>query len=481
MKPLETGLPPGSAAARGNALPRWPWALLAALLAAKLAVLAGDATLRLFMGDSGSYLHAAITGWTPPDRSFTYGWVVRATALWLASPLALLAAQALAGIGTCLLLAHMLRRRFEARPWLVAVAALLLALEPAQLLYERMVMAESAGTLALVACVALLATYASGARLRWMAAASVAGIVAVSLRFSLLPVVLGLMATVPVVAVLCSRGRWPQPVRLLLHLGFAVLATLATHGAYMQHYGTRLGSEPTYLPARGQMRIGLVAPLVRPAHFEGTGVPASVLSEVKLALDDPTQREGHVWSADGLYGVLSRHAADPQAVARKITSRALRDQPFQLLVLGTGNALDYLDHDARTYRINDDLGRRPPDDGLLAALREHMGYDATGVAGSDSLATRWFSAGAPWLIACYYLLAPLALVMLALCWRGQARAAAGVLCLASLGLVAGQLLFSHVPSLRYLHPMPWFALANLAVIAEMLLRRRADQGPGVAR
>ena len=481
MKALQTGLPPGPATPWRS--PSRPWArgLVAGLLAVKLALIAADPTLRLFMGDSGSYLHTAITGWTPLDRSFTYGWLVRSTALWLASPLALVVAQTVAGIGTCLLLAQVLNQRFKARPWLVAAAALLLALEPAQLLYERMVMAESAGTLALVAFVALLAVYASGARLRWMAAASVAGIVAVSLRFSLLPVVLGLTATVPVVAVLCSRGRTLQAVRMALHLGFAALATLATHGAYMDYYGTRVGSEPTYLPARGQMRIGLVAPLVRPAHLEGTGVAASVLSEVTLALDDPTQREGHVWAPGGLYDVLSRHAADPQDVARKITARALRDQPGQLLVMGVGNALDYLDHGARTYRVNDDLGRRPPDPGLLIALREHLGYDAAGVAGSHSLATRWFTAGAPWLVACYFLLAPLSLAMLVLAWRTQARAAAGVLCLASLGLVASQLLFTHVPSLRYLHPLPWFALANLAVVAEMMLRRRAAQGPGVAR
>lgn len=56
-----------------------------------------------------------------------------------------------------------------------------------------------------------------------------------------------------------------------------------------------------------------------------------------------------------------------------------------------------------------------------------------------------------------------------------------VLCLASLGLVASHLLFAHIPSLRYLHPMPWFVLANLALVLAALARRRGAQGPGTAR
>ena len=74
-----------------------------------------------------------------------------------------------------------------------------------------------------------------------------------------------------------------------------------------------------------------------------------------------------------------------------------------------------------------------------------------------------------------------ALLALAVNWRSPARPVALVLCLASLGLVASHALFAHIPSLRYLHPLPWFVLANLAVLAEAWLRRRAAQGPRIAR
>lgn len=472
------------AAARPDTPPRLPWRLwtgvLVAVLAIKLAGVWGDPALRLFMGDSASYLHSALTGWVPPDRSFTYGWLVRHSALALRSPLALVLLQTGLGVAGCLLLMVVLHRRLGVSAAISAVAAIGLALDPSQLFYERLMMAESAGSLALMLHVVLLVTYATTGRLRWMAAAAVAGIAAVSLRFSLLPVVFGLAATVPVVASLCGPRRLAPTWALLMHLGFAALATGAVHHAYMRYYGEQFDGVPTYLQARGMMRLGLVAPLVRPEHFEGTGVPGSVLAEVKLDLADPRTREAQVWTPDGLFAALSRHSSDPEKVARKITGRALRSDPSALLGMGLGNLRDYFDQDMLEHRISDDLARRAPDDGVTSALREHLDYDYAGVAAADTWMTTWFRAGVPWMLFCLFALAPLALASLALSWRTPRRAAALVLCLASLGLFASLLLFSHIPSLRYLHPLPFFVLANLAVIADGW-RRRRDQGPGVAR
>jgi hypothetical protein len=455
-------------------------ALLAALVAIKLAGLWADPVLRVFMGDSASYLHGALTGWRPPDRSFTYGLLVGATAVAAGSSWVLLGLQALFGVATAAALAGLLAGGAGVRPALAAAAALALAMEPAQMFYERMLMAESAGTLAFVLQVCALSAYAHRGQLRWMALAAVAGIAAVSLRLSLLPVVLGLAATVPVVAALWQAPRGARAKALAWHLGFALLATAALHAAYQSSYRRDYG-ESSYLPANGMMRIGLVAPLVRAEHFEGTGVDgARVLAELGQPLADTGRREAQVWAPDGLYQTLARHTDQPEAVARTITSRALRDDPLGLLALGIGNVGGYFDPGVLPHRVEDDLGRRPPDQGMLAVLQERLGYDARGVAASSSLATRWFARGAPWLVACFLLLAPLALLALALHWRTPARAVVAVLCLASLGLVAGHLLFAHIASLRYLHPMPWFVLANLALLGEAWLRRRA-QGPRTDR
>lgn len=481
MTPPATGLPPAPEARLLTPPARVLLAALAALLAIKLAGLLGDPTLRLFMGDSASYLRSALTGSMPPDRSFTYGILVRVSAVTFGSPLALVLLQTLFGIACSMLLTGLLHRGLGVRFGLAAAAGLLLALDPGQLLYERMMMAESAGTLALAAHVVLLAIYVRTGSWRWMVRAAVLGIAAVSLRFSLLPVVLGLALTVPLVAALHAPRQRPLPVALARQLTIALLATGVLHLVYMQSYRLMPGGEAGYMPASGMMRIGLVAPMIRAEHFKGTGVPGSVLRDVMLDLDDPRQREAHVWVPGGLYQTIVRRTDQPERVARTITSRALRDDPSRLLTLGLGNFADYFDADLREARIADDLGRRPPDAVALQALRETLHYDAEGIAASDSFATRWFHAGAPWLIGCLVALAPLALLALALNWRSRFRPAVLVLCLASLGLVASHLLFAHIPSLRYLHPMPWFVLANLALLAEALSRRRGTQGPGTAR
>ena len=48
-------------------------ALFAAILAVKLALLAFDPSVRLFVGDSASYAHAGLAGWVQRDRSYLYG------------------------------------------------------------------------------------------------------------------------------------------------------------------------------------------------------------------------------------------------------------------------------------------------------------------------------------------------------------------------------------------------------------------------
>ncbi len=460
---------PERAAARACA------ALLLALLAVKAAWLLADPALRFFMGDSASYLHAALTGWTPQDRSFTYPLLVRFTALATGSAWALLLAKAAMGVLVALALFALLRLAGATPGW-SAAAALMLAVEPAQLFYERMLMAEGAGLLALVAMVLALARYAHDGRLRWLPAAAVAGIAAISLRFAFLPLVLGLTACLPLLVLL----RHPRERRRAAgHVAVALLATVVLHGPYAAVDGRLTARPPGYLPAAGMMRVGLVAPLVKPAHFEGTGVDAAILGDVSPRLADPRLREAQVWGESGLWAAIVRHSPDPERVARTVTLRALRDDPAGLLRLGAGTLADYFDPAIVSARLQDELGVRPPPASMLDVLQARFGYDARGLAARPSPAWHWFSAGAPWLVGCLFALPLLASAVLAANWRSPRRGVVLVLWLASMGLAASHALFSHIPSLRYLHPFPWFVLANAALLADARWRRiRARAAPG---
>jgi hypothetical protein len=213
------------------------------------------------------------------------------------------------------------------------------------------------------------------------------------------------------------------------------------------------------------MRIGLVAPLIKPEHLQDLGLPPDVLDEVGPDLADRNLREAQVWSPDGLAAVLQRHGgADANHRARKIPMRAFRDDPFGLVRLGSATLLDYFNDAVALPRLWDDLGSRPPDDGLIALMRERLRYDASGVATLDTTAYRWFAAARWWITACLFAL-PLLAILLVLANRGRAgMAPALLLALGLAGFFLAQLLFSHIVSFRYLHPLPPLVLLTVGAL-----------------
>lgn len=459
---------------------RWRMLLAcaAAVVAIKLVGLAVDPVLRFFMGDSDTYFHTALSGWIPPDRSFLYGWLVGATAVPAGSALALLALQSAFGAMAALLLYAFLAFGLAVRPSIALAAAALFALEPAQLFYERMLMAEATGFACFVLFFAALARYVARGRFYWILIAAVFGVLAVAMRISLLPVVLALSVLAPPVRALFEpdaprwRARWCAT--LLLHLAVAVGGTWYAHDAYKRWYGELMGIAPAYTAKVGSFRLGLVAPLVEARHLRGSGVPPGMLEQIRLDYRDPRQREAQIWVAGGMLDTLSLHTRDPEKAARKISIKAAREQPLRLAAMGLRTQLDYFEPFMRGQRLEDDMGIRPPHARMLANLRQHLGYDAAQVHAMRTPAWHWFALGSHWLALVLVLLAPLALLAL---WLGRAESGRGLrvlLALASCGIVAGHVLFSHIMSFRYLHPLPWFFLANLALVVTALLARRTD-------
>lgn len=451
-------------------------ALAAALAALKLALLAFDPTLRFFLGDSASYLHSALTGWIPPDRSFVYGYLLRGSAVAAHSAWGVLLLQSLFGIVASCLVFRLLRDAFAASRAIAAACALLLALEPAQLFYERMLMAESAGTLAFVAM--LYAGFAWLARPRWIWALAwpLAGIVAVSLRMSLLPVVLGFALLPPLVALLArapvSHGR------LAAHALMALAATLALHKGYQRWYGHLYGARPDYIADSGYFRLGLVAPLVTPEEARRAGLPDDFLARVRVPLADPRAREAQLWLPDGLIARIREIPNfDGNRAARKLAGYALRGDPAGFLRLSWLTVGDYFDAEVVRARMEDDLGTRPLEANTLDELRSCCEIDGRGVEAQRNPIARWFAASTPWLTFCFLALLPLALAALIANWR-RARAAALLLATGAAGLVLAQALFSHIVSFRYLHPFPPLLLLAAGALFAALSRKPATPGDG---
>lgn len=447
--------------------------LLLSVAVIKLGLILIDPTVRFFLGDSESYLHSALSGWIPPDRSFLYGLFIRYSAVWPGSLTGLLAAQALCGVLTALLCARIASTDLGVDYRAANVVALLVALEPAQVFYERMVMAESLGTLCLVTMFACGFAYLRRAAWPWLLAMALAGIVTVALRMSLLPVVLGFSVLPPLVAAVDPglRRSW---LRVAVHLLIALGATALLHQGYKHLYGYMFqGGRAEYLHSAGTFRLGLVAPLVKPEHLEREGLSPQLLASVGPPLADPRQREAQLWLDDGLIAVLRRAAGDDtERHARHIASAALRDDPIGFVGMAVTTTQDYFVARERAARMADDLGDRPLSAPMQEELRERLSYDAAHVHEQHRFAARYFESAGNWLIVCLFALLPLALIAALRVWSRR-RSAAVLLVLTAAGLVAGQLLFSHIVSFRYLHPFAPLALVCAATAFAPAARRRS--------
>lgn len=480
---LRVPVPPHQRVAPASgAVAQWPVlvCIVFAIVLIKLVLLIVDPEIRLFTGDSGTYLAGAITHGLPPDRSFTYPMLIRVITARSDSLFSLLLMQT--GLGAAVAAGVLCIARFGlgVRIWLAALAALLVAIEPSQLFYERMIMTETASTFCLVVLLGIALAYLASGGFVWLLACIVAGVLLASLRVGLVPVALSVpTACVLILAVLRGRGApalrgW----RFTGHLFAAVVMTWGCHDAYKRLYGHGVRGRPAYIQDAGIFRLGLVVPLLKPEHFAGTGVDPKILDRVKLPLDDPFKREAHIWSPDGLVAAL-RAEAGPRTreIAGVLADRAINDDPLGLLRMGLLTFKDYFNAPRRLGRMRSDLGfDELPNAQTLQLLRERFHYDYATVARTDTPMSDYFGASSWWLIACLFLLAPLAIVAFVL-ERRTHPAASLLFALLAPGLVVGQLLCSHIISFRYLHPLPVLFILALAAVADRLLARRATRLP----
>ncbi|MEO8673909.1 MAG: hypothetical protein ABI411_21575 [Tahibacter sp.] len=438
----------------------WPGLAISLILIKALLCLA-DPTLRFFLGDSESYLYSALTGWIPPDRSFVYGILVRLSAVYTGSLYGLLVVQSMCGVLTSLICARLALELGASRS-IGVLLAILVCLEPAQLFYERMVMAESPGTLCLLVMFTCGFLYLKHGRWGWLPLMSLAGITTVALRMSLLPVVLG-FALLPPLLLLFQRGR-AHFLQAGMHVCIAILCTAGFHKGYMQLYGTVAHSDPDYLGTSGLFRLGLVSPLVKAEHLTRLGLSADLLQSVRQPLGDHRAREAQIWMDDGLIQVLKRATGeDADRYARKIAARALQDDIPGFLGLAWATTADYFVDTQTAPRMQDDLGTRALPDEMAQSLRTQLGYEASSVHAQRNLMSRYFETSANWLIFCLFGLAPLAVATLVRLWHIR-RTAALLLAFTAIGMVTGQLLFSHIVSFRYLHPFAPLLWMTLAVL-----------------
>jgi Dolichyl-phosphate-mannose-protein mannosyltransferase len=449
-----------------------------ALIALKVLLLAIDPHVRFYLGDSASYIHSALFDWVPPDRSYLYALLIRATAVTAQSLYTLILTQSMFGVGTALVLYWIASSEFGLRRDIAALLALLFSIGPEQLFYERMVMAESTGALLLALQLASGLLYLRERRWYWLVAGAVLGLGAAVLRMNLLPLVLGFCVVPPIAAMSMRTGESKPRARwmmFVLHFVIAIAAVGICHSAYKHWYAARAGvKHADYYTYSGYFKLGLVSPLIQERDLKGLDLPSDFLSRIKFPLEDRDTRESQIWNKDGFVDVLRATVGDLAGarLANKIAGRALHHDPLGLVRLGFVTASDYFKPERTTVRMTDDLGAfQPPGPEMIVKVRNAFHYDAEGVNALPTPIFDYFGASGPWLTACYLLLAPLALVTIILEWKRR-RSAGILLGLAALGAVAAQILFAYIMSFRYLHTFPFFIFLCIGAIFASFQRWR---------
>jgi hypothetical protein len=444
--------------------------LVVALIALKLVALAIDPTIRVYLGDSAAYLFGAMdSGRLPDDRSFTYSLLIRALVRPFESLWALLAWQTLAGILTAIVVWQMLVRRLAVSPRMALAASCALAIEPAQLYYERMVLAESFGLLAFVMFVAAAAAYVSTERVWLLPVAALLGLAASTLRLNYLPVVIVSSLLLPVLPWVERKDGRPRPQhrnrRLLVHGVVGVVSLVVLHGTFQIWVARIFNAPPGYIARTGFMQLALVLPLVTPDHLERVGLPRTFTNDLRFPIEDPDARMSHQWAQGGFVRTLRERGISVEGVARPLARMALADDPFGLLRLGIHTLGNYFRERGIAHALSNDLGRRVIPDEILWTLREIWGYDAAGLWSRTTAVSWYFEKGTWLLVLCLFVLPPLALFNVAAYWRMPQRPQMVLLGLISVGLVAAHILFVPVAFYRYLHPLPAFAIMNVCAAA----------------
>jgi hypothetical protein len=152
------------------------------------------------MGDSGSYIWTALTGWIPPARSYFYGYLVRWLALWPDSFTPLLLSQAIAGGVTVIVFAMICNRFFDISNSVSFLFGLLCALDPCQLVWQRYVMTETFSLLVYVLVLYWSLAYLRDRQILQLAVVQTLSVILIGFRMSYLLVVQVCTILLPVIA-----------------------------------------------------------------------------------------------------------------------------------------------------------------------------------------------------------------------------------------------------------------------------------------
>ena len=466
----------------GRFPPHYRWPLFCfSIFALKLLLFAIDPVPKLYMGDSGSYIWTALSGWIPPDRSFFYGYVIRWTALWTGSLTWLLVVQVCLSAITCILLSSITRVIFELPERGSYLFGFLCAIDPLQLLYERYVMTETISLFLYGFVIYHSFLYLKTPRLRDLVIVQVASVLLIGFRMSFLlqvqinTIILPVLAFAPDV-VKRIRRRPPakasptSPVRVCAgHLLLGVTLMFLLHAGYKRTNGWLSQREPDYLYSTGITLLAYWAPVLQPEDAPDPRLADVIRSGNEFHLKNLRFRNAQRFRPDHLVDRLRKLEPDRSKaddLAKKTALHALWRDPLGVLGIGLRTYVGYWNVAViKRYAEADFSFRRPPDDNLIALLASH--FHLSYPKGTTTLSPTQFYYVMAWPYYFLVLLAPL-LSGLAIALRSVRRYA--ILLFVHISIMMAMAMTFGSDSIRYLQPISFMTLLVLALGTKVALQ-----------
>jgi hypothetical protein len=424
--------------------------------------------------DSAGFVINAMKIAFMPFRSYTYSVFLRHCVLPFHSLSALVAAQTALGAFTAAALGFGLARYGGVRPWLSAAAAVAFALDPVQVIAERLLMAETF-SLALDAAFILLA-WEYPRRPRWIlliGAAILAAGLAVS-RTVYVPTSLVLLAALPAAAWLTAKRISRRNFALGLLCGCGLHAAL--FALHQWRTSSWFFSQASMRHYDGFFLLAPVSPLVQPGDSADPRVQA-VLRARGPGISPLTveKRLDQLWFQGGLVDRLQTAFGGDQFAAnhaaKSLALAAIRRDPLGYAGLAARTALQHVNALPDVWSIartecGATPGQLPP--AAIVHLRGAFGVDLRDQYRRETLARRYLYWGCPW----YGVLLAAPLLAGAALWASRGSHFCTLLFLRDCVLFTAICFGAVEPVMRYLHPFSFSVLAGLAILAETALRQR---------
>ncbi len=430
-------------------------------------------------GDSAAYLATALNGYIPRDRSFTYGFLLRPLVTATHSLLPALLFQMLLSAVASFIAGLCLLRFFRTGFPIALTFTALCALDPLQLMSERLIMTENAATFSFAVLFLACLWYLKSRRLSVLFLVQVIGVLLVSLRIGFLPLVLVLSVVLPLMHWRKGAGQPNWEVYDALFL--AVLSSQAMLWGYRHVYGDLTQEAPAYLSRDGYFLLADMSPIVTPADYPDAAKREQVFGHLTFPLRNPDSRRPTRWMEGGLCSAVLKASGNDESLANRIARQtaiaAIRRNPTGVLWLGAFTYREFFDREKLLWTLRLEQGQMvEPDGNEVALMRYFRPLDVTH-RNFNTIIGRWQNVSTLW---CWMvILTPLLALLASAVWGRQTIAADWFTLLCSLILLAAAVIPVDIASPRYLLPLSWLTLVIIGSawsrIRAMIQERRGQR------